>query len=122
MAPEPGYPETVLEALDVLDAHYDTIHAARPFAEKAHQGIPSDSKAWSQILISLLTGNYGRARKKGSDLSDGSDVKAANCWTAIDTPRFNGVIPAGRLSETSKKPEDVSALDDIPYIFSFCGI
>lgn len=48
---------------------------------------------------------------------DGSDVKAANCWSAIDTPRFNGAIPAGRLSETSRKVEDVSALDDTPFIF-----
>src|SRR5207244_12468163 len=52
-----------------------------------------------------------------SDVADGSDVKAANVWGAIDTPRFNGVIPAGRKSEKSKKVAHVSALDSIPYIY-----
>lgn len=114
---ERDLPETVIEALKVLDLHYDAFYKALEFAKKAQHPVPCDTKAWSQILVSILTGNYGRARKKGSDLSDGSDVKAANCWTAIDTPRFNGCIPSGRLSKKSQKPADVSALDDIPYIF-----
>lgn len=78
---------------------------------------PHDTRAWSQILVSVLTGINGREREKGSDLRDGSDVKAANCWSAIDTPRFNGAIPAGRSSDKSRKAEDLSALDDTPFIF-----
>ena len=67
--------------------------------------------------MSLLTGLPGRSRRKGSDLADGSDVKAANVWDAIDTPRFNGCAPAGRTTSASRKPNDVSALDDIPFLF-----
>jgi hypothetical protein len=105
------------EVLSLLDAHYEAFFKAKPFAEQTYHPVPSDTRAWSQILVSLLTGINGRQRKKGTDLVDGSDVKAANCWSAIDTPRFNGAIPAGRLSKTSRKAEDVSALDDIPFIF-----
>lgn len=54
---------------------------------------------------------------KTSDLVDGSDVKAANLWDAIDTPRFNGCAPAGRTTSASRKPNDVTALDDIPFLF-----
>ena len=57
--------------------------------------MPVDLRGWSQIIVSVLTGIKGIARKKGADLEDGSDVKAANTWEAIDTPRFNGVIKAG---------------------------
>jgi len=90
---------------------------AKPFADATGQLVPSDTKAWSQILICALTDIKGRARQKGSDLEDGSDVKAANCWCAIDTPRFNGAIPAGRTTVASKKAHDVSALDGMPYLF-----
>ncbi|HXY37367.1 MAG TPA: MamI family restriction endonuclease, partial [Planctomycetaceae bacterium] len=88
----------------------------KPFADKTFHPVPCDTRSWSQILVSILTGINGREREKGSDLVDGSDVKAANCWSAIDTPRFNGAIPAGRLSKTSRKAEDVTALDDTPFI------
>jgi hypothetical protein len=54
------------------------------------------------------------AREKGADLSDGSDVKAANTWGAIDTPRFNGVIKAGTKSAKAGKLE---YLDDVPFLF-----
>lgn len=87
------------------------------FADDTDQLIPSDTKAWSQILVSALTGIKGLARKKGADLADGSDVKAANCWSAIDTPRFNGSLPAGRTTVASKKADDVTALDGMPYLF-----
>lgn len=33
-----------------------------------------------QILVSLITGINGLGRRKGSDLSDGSDVKSVNVW------------------------------------------
>ena len=104
-------------ALRILDAHYEAFQDARAFAEATEQLVPCDTKAWSQILICALTGQKGRVRKKGSDLADGSDVKAANCWSAIDTPRFNGAIPAGRKTIKSKKASNVAALDDIPHIF-----
>ena len=108
---------TINEILALLDAHYEAFFKAKPFADQTCHPVPCDTRAWSQILISLVTGINGRKRAKGTDLVDGSDVKAANCWSAIDTPRFNGVIPAGRLSETSRKVEDVSALDSTPFIF-----
>lgn len=105
------------EVLALLDAHYEAFYKAKPFADKTSHTVPCDTKSWSQVLVSLLTGLNGRERKKGSDLVDGSDVKGANCWSAIDTPRFNGSIPAGRVSKTSKKVEAVAALDDMPFIF-----
>jgi hypothetical protein len=110
-------PKNVTETLELLDAHHRAFFDALPFATKTGHTTPSDTKSWSQMLVSILTGLSGRARKKGSDLDDGSDVKAANTWSAIDTPRFNGCIPAGRLSKTSKKPGDITALDDTPFIF-----
>jgi hypothetical protein len=105
------------EVLALLDAHYEAFFKAKPFADKTCHPVPCDTRSWSQILVSLLTGINGREREKGSDLVDGSDVKAANRWSAIDTPRFNGAIPAGRFSKTSRKAEDVTALDDMPFLF-----
>ena len=108
---------TTTHVLALLDAHYEAFFGAKPYADKTNHPVPCDTRSWSQILVSLLTGIKGRERKKGTDLLDGSDVKAANCWSAIDTPRFNSAIPAGRLSETSRKAEDVSAFGDTPFIF-----
>src|SRR5437773_9454414 len=104
-------------AMQLLEAHHVAFWTAKEYADPTGHTVPCDTKSWSQILVSVLTGLDGRARKKGSDLSDGSDVKAANTWSAIDTPRFNGVLPAGRKSKTSSKPGDISALDATPYIF-----
>lgn len=105
------------DAVALLEEHYRAFHTARPFAERTGHTVPSDTKSYSEILVSLLTGIGGRKRQKGTDLDDGSDVKAANVWSAIDTPRFNGCVPAGRTTEASRKPDDVSAVDDTPYIF-----
>lgn len=105
------------DALAVLNEHYRSFHAAKPFADRTGHTVPSDTKSFSEVLVSLLTGLPGRRRKKGSDLADGSDVKAANLWDAIDTPRFNGCAPAGRTTSASRKPNDVTALDDIPFLF-----
>ena len=105
------------DALAVLDEHYRAFYAAKPFADRTGHTVPSDTKSFSEILVSLLTGVSGRNRKKGTDLSDGSDVKAANVWDAIDTPRFNGCAPAGRRTDTARKPNDVTALDDMPFLF-----
>jgi hypothetical protein len=62
----------------------------------------------------VLTGLKGLARKKGPDFSDGSDVKAANAWEAIDVPRFNGVVKAGTKAATAGK---LQSLDKVPYLF-----
>ena len=78
------------------------------------QPTPEDSRAWSQILISALTGILGRARQKGSDLLDGSDVKSANAWFSIDCVRFNGVIKAGTYD---KLAGTMNYLDQVPYLF-----
>ena len=104
-------------ALDLLEMHYKCFHTVAPLATQTGHTVPTDTKSWSEVLVSLLTGLHGRGRKKGSDLSDGSDVKAANFWNAIDTPRFNGVLPAGRITQAAKKPESVGALDSMPHIF-----
>ena len=104
------------DVLAVLNEHYRSFHAAKPFADRTGHTVPSDTKSFSEVLVSLLTGLPGRRRRKGSDLADGSDVKAANLWDAIDTPRFNGCAPAGRTTSASRKPNDVTALDDIPFL------
>jgi hypothetical protein len=101
-------------ALQLLDLHYETFYAAADFAGETGHPVPCDTRGWSQILVSVLTGVRGLDREKGADLADGSDVKGANTWEAIDTPRFNGVIKAGTKAETSGKLE---SLDKVPYLF-----
>lgn len=102
------------EVLDLLNAHHRSFFLAKAYADQTYQPTPVDSRAWSQILISLLVGINGRARQKGSDLIDGSDVKSANTWGAIDKPRFNGVIKSGTKSNESG---NMSSLDSMPYLF-----
>jgi hypothetical protein len=104
----------VNEALVLLDIHYRYFFEVNKYAEKYGHPHPSDSRAWSQLIVSVLTGIHGLERKKGADLVDGSDVKAASTWAAIDTPRFNGVIKAGTKSQYSGKLE---SLDIMPFIF-----
>lgn len=101
-------------ALQLLDAHYDAFHAAAAFATPTLHPVPMDTRGWSQVLVSTLTGINGLARKKGADLEDGSDVKGANTWHAIDTPRFNGVIKAGTRASVSDK---IESLDDMPHLY-----
>src|SRR4026208_372513 len=91
------------KVLELLNLHRESFFDAEPLSNETGHPNPSDTKAWSQILISLLTGITGLYRKKGADFSDGSDVKGANTWGAIDTPRFNGVIKAGTKSAKSGK-------------------
>ena len=100
--------------LEVLDLHHDAFWAAALHAKKTGHPVPSDTRGWSQILISVLTGVRGRDRGKGADLVDGSEVKGANTWEAIDTPRFNGVIKAGTKARAAGKLE---SLDETPYLF-----
>lgn len=102
------------EVIDILNMHQFHFIQAKYYADKTQQPIPEDSRAWSQILISSLTGINGLARKKGPDLLCGSDVKAANAWCAIDRPRFNGCIKAGTQSPVSG---NMISLDQMPYLF-----
>lgn len=108
-------PEERLErALGVLNMHHRHFFEALEYAEFTEQPVPEDSRAWSQILISTLTGIPGLARQKGPDLRDGSDVKSANAWCSIDMVRFNGVIKAGTQSHLAGT---MAYLDQMPYLF-----
>lgn len=107
-------PQTVRKVLDLLELHYASFHSAVGIARETGHPVPVDTRGWSQIIVSALTGIKGLERKKGADLDDGSDVKGANTWEAIDTPRFNGVIKAGTKSKHAGK---LSSLDTMPYLF-----
>jgi hypothetical protein len=102
------------KVLELLNLHHRTFFEAKPFADETQHPNPSDTRGWSQILVSLLYQKKGLARKKGADIEDGSDVKAASAWDAIDTPRFNGVIKAGTKSELSG---NMASLDAMPKLF-----
>lgn len=102
------------DALEVLNTHHAHFFAGQRYASITAQPAPEDSRAWSQILISTLTGIQGLARQKGPDLEDGSDVKSANAWHAIDRVRFNGVIKAGTRSNLSGS---MAYLDQMPFLF-----
>lgn len=104
----------VQEALRLLDLHYESFYAAEPFATETGHPVPMDTRGWSQILASKLSGVRGIERRKGADLDDGSDVKGANTWEAIDTPRFNGVIKAGTQAATSGS---MASLDAMPHLY-----
>lgn len=104
----------VSNALALLDLHFDSFYAAEPFAQRTGHPVPVDTRGWSQILVSTLTSTKGLERKKGADLDDGSDVKGANTWSAIDTPRFNGVIKAGTKATTSGS---ITSLDAMPFLY-----
>lgn len=104
----------VEEALRLLDQHHEMFYGVADMARKTGHPVPIDSRGFSQLLISLLCGIGGLARRKGPDFEDGSDVKAANTWEAIDTPRFNNVIKAGTKAPTAGK---IESLDAVPYLF-----
>lgn len=106
--------DRLTETIDLLDRHYDDFNDMVEISRRTGHPVPMDSRGWSQILVSVLTGLDGLKRKKGADLEDGSDVKAANTWEAIDTPRFNGVIKAGTKALTS---DSLRSLDTMPYLF-----
>jgi hypothetical protein len=100
--------------ITILNTHRKSFCEAKIFADFAGHTVPCDTKSWSQILVSFLTEIPGLFRQKGNDLADGSDVKAANAWDAIDKPRFNGVLKAGRVGT---EYVSISSLDDMPFIF-----
>lgn len=101
-------------ALRVLNTHHIHFFEGQQYASITAQPAPEDSRAWSQILISTLTGISGVARHKGQDLADGSDVKSANAWYSIDEVRFNGVIKAGTKSHLAGS---MAYLDQMPFLF-----
>ncbi|SKB11607.1 conserved hypothetical protein [Planktothrix sp. PCC 11201] len=103
--------QNIKDTIELLQLHYDFYLQIKPYADKYEQPHPTDTRAWSQIVVSALTGIQGLGRKKGSDFIDGSDVKAANCWDAIDTPRFNGCVKAGT------KASSINSLNIQPYLF-----
>lgn len=107
------YPE-IRHSLQLLDIHYETFEKAKPLALQTDHPVPVDTRAWSQILVSLLCGVKGLKREKGTDLTDGSDIKGAITWEAIDTPRFNGVIKAGTHAATAGR---IESLNQTPHIF-----
>ena len=112
--PDSSPQEKIQEALTLLEIHAEQFFGMREIANKHEHPNPTDTRAWSQILISCLTGIPGVGRKKGADLADGSDVKAANVWDAIDTPRFNGCLKAGTQASSS---DNISSLDEMPNLY-----
>jgi len=102
------------KALALLDLHFESFYAVEPYATETGHPVPMDTRGWSQIIVSTLCGVKGLERQKGADLDDGSDVKGANTWKAIDTPRFNGVIKAGTKATTSDK---IDSLDGMPHLY-----
>ena len=101
-------------AIRLLDLHYESFHAVESFATATGHPVPTDTRGWSQVIVSVLSGVRGLDRKKGPDLNDGSDVKGATTWNAIDTPRFNGVIKAGTLAQSSGQ---LASLDGMPHLY-----
>ena len=102
------------EALRLLNLHREAFHAVADVASDTGHPVPMDTRGWSQIIVSVLTGVHGLDRKKGADLDDGSDVKGANTWHAIDTPRFNGVVKAGTQADVS---DNIGSLDAMPHLY-----
>ncbi len=109
-----GNRTSIEQTLELLDLHYESFYSVVDVAKQTLHPVPVDTRAWSQILVSVLVGIKGIKREKGPDLEDGSDVKGANTWEAIDTPRFNNVIKAGTKAETAGK---IESLDVTPYLF-----
>jgi hypothetical protein len=105
--------DQVKKTLILLDLHYESFYAVEPYATESGHPVPTDTRGWSQVIVSSLCGIKGLNRKKGSDLDDGSDVKGANTWKAIDTPRFNGVIKAGTKASSSDKIDHLNYTPNI---------
>lgn len=97
-----------------LNIHRREFFILKSYANITGHPVPSDSKYFSQILVSLLTEIRGIDRKKGADLEDNSDVKSALVWDAIDTPRFNSCLKAGTLSTVS---DSMQSLDIMPHLY-----
>ena len=110
-----GGQATVIDVtLGLLDHHFQSFFSVADVARRTKHPVPMDTRGWSQIIVSVLTEINGIERRKGADLADGSDVKGANTWEAIDTPRFNNVIKAGTYANHS---DSMTYLDDTPFLF-----
>lgn len=107
-------PMAIDTTLSLLNHHYHSFYSVVDVARQTRHPVPMDTRGWSQIVVSVLTGIDGIERRKGADLADGSDVKGANTWEAIDTPRFNGVIKSGTHANYSDR---MAYLDETPYLF-----
>ncbi len=105
---------SIKRTLHLLNKHHDAFFSVVAIARETGHPVPMDTRGWSQIIVSVLTGIKGIKRKKGTDLDDGSDVKGANTWEAIDTPRFNSVIKAGTQAAHS---DSMKYLDATPFLF-----
>ena len=114
MSSQPLVFDRTAEGLVLLDHHFESFYSVQPYADATKHPVPMDTRGWSQILVSVLTGILGVERKKGADLADGSDVKGANTWEAIDTPRFNGVFKAGTKAQSSGS---IQSLRSMPFLF-----
>ena len=100
-------PQLNTDIIELLNIHKEAFDKSLKFAKATGQPTPQDTAKWSQIFVSLLCDIKGLNRKKGPDLVDGSDVKGACVWDAIDTPRFNGVVPAGRILTKYNNSADI---------------
>lgn len=105
---------SIKRTLRLLNEHHDAFFSAAAIARETCHPVPGDTRGWSQIIVSVLTGIKGIGRRKGPDLEDNSDVKGANTWEAIDTPRFNNVIKAGTQAKHS---DSMNYLDTAPFLF-----
>jgi hypothetical protein len=52
------------KVLAFLKLHHDAFFDVKPYADETDHPTPSDSRAWSQILVSMLTGIKGWHVKK----------------------------------------------------------
>jgi len=103
------------DVLKILNDHIKCFLTGKPSAKKYLQPEGTQNTAnWSQILVSALVRITGRGGEKGTDLIDGSDVKGANWWGAIDTPRLNGFLKAGTKSSVSG---NMKSIDQQPFLF-----
>ena len=109
-----GRQKRISKTLCLLNKHHEAFFSVSEVAKDTGHPVPMDTRGWSQIIVSVLTGKKGLERKKGPDLADGSDVKAANTWEAIDAPRFNGVIKAGTQATNS---DSIDYLNATPFLF-----
>jgi hypothetical protein len=66
-----GQEQDLSQVKRLLLEHRRSFLEAKKFADITGHTVPSDTKSWSQILASLLTGKKGLFRQKGSDMEIG---------------------------------------------------
>ena len=65
------YDRTKVDGLEMNSDQIDTV--ARTYADAMKHPVPTDTRAWSQIIVSMVSDIPGIERKKGPDLADGSE-------------------------------------------------